>query len=332
MSERKPIVVSGVPKERLDRFGVSWPEDWDVSYTERIYTPEYISKAEYLLVRAMDPLTAEMIDSAPNLKCIHTDGVSFNLIDIDHAASKGIMVCNCKGGNAISVAEHTVGLVLDCVKHITHLDRKIRRDGYKATSDGFMKMMPHEIGGLTVGMVGMGAIGREVLKRLVPWGAKLIYYDPYPMPAEMEAQYGVTHVELDELCKTADVITVHLPVIPSTLGMFDKPQFDIMKDGVILINVARGQVVVKEPLMEALESGRVGYYGADVFWDEPMPDDDPFLHMSESVMDRVVMTTHGAGRTTEAFGRMLEWAAQAFVDYENGIVPKNVVNGVTELK
>lgn len=328
-----PVVVTVIKKSQEEHYGLSWPEGFDVRYVDAL-TPEVLAVADYLVVNAGTTITPEMIDAAPKLRFIHSTGVSFHKIDYEYAASKGVMVLNCRAVNKDSVAEHCIGLMIDGIKKISYLDRHIRSDGFKETNGVFARMGTRDIGELTIGMIGMGAIGKEILKRLAPWGARLVYYDPFPLSPEMEAKYGAEHVDLDELCRISDAITLHVPVIPSTLGMIGKEQFDQMKDGVVFINVARGLCVDTEALVAAIESGKVGAFGVDVFdpYEPPTKENHPLLQMSDAALERVTMTTHAAGRTADAMRRMFLWCIEDCVAAENGTLNRNFANGITELK
>ena len=329
---KKPVVVCGLPESRFEKYGVTWPEDWDVRYVNRQYTSENLADADYLLVDAMDDVTAEMMDWAPELKVIHSEGVSFNKIDIEAAKERGICVCNNRAVNKVSVAEHTVMLALAGVKRVTVLDSLIKTQGYKAASDWFLANGVCEIAGMTVGMIGMGAIGREVLARFKGWDCNLCYYDPFRMPEEAEKANNLTYLELDELFAKSDIVTVHVPVVPSTVGIVGWDQIKAMKPGAVLVNVSRGSMVVEDALVWGLENGVVGCAALDTVDPEPMPDDHPYRNISPEAMERVIFTTHSAGHTQQAFRRMLQWAVADFQKAEAGELPNNIVNGVNKLR
>jgi len=321
-----PVVVCGLPEERFTRYGVTWPEDWVVRYVNRKYTPDVMADADYLLVDAMDDVNAELMDSAPELKVIHSEGVSYNRIDTEAASERGIYVCNNRAVNKVAVAEHCIALMLAGVKKISMLDNEIRQKGYASANAHFLEVGVSEIAGMTIGMIGMGAIGREVLARLQGWDCNLCYYDPFRMPEEAEKENNLTYMELDDLFRASDVITVHVPVLPSTIGMVGKDQIAEMKKDAVLVNVSRGSIVDQDALVEALENGSIGCAALDTVDPEPMPADHPLLNMSEEAMERVVFTTHSAGRTKDAFRRMLEWSVNDFRLANDGGQPNNIVN------
>lgn len=328
----RPVVVCGLPKARFEKYGVEWPENWDVRYTDRVYSPEVMKDADYLLSDSMDDIDASILESAPHLKVAHAEGVSFDRIDAKRAAELGICVCNNRAVNKGSVAEFCIGLLVAGYKRINILDHKIRKEGYPAANQAFLNMGIGDLEGKRIGMIGMGAIGREVLGRLQGWGCDLCYYDPFRMPHEMELEKHLTYLEFDELIRTSDIITIHLPVNPSTEGMIGKKQFQEMKNTAVLVNVARGAVIDDNALVWALENNEIGFAALDTVDPEPMPSDHVLLTMSKDAEEKLILTTHCAGRTADAFRRMLEWSIRDFQMAEDGKLPNNVVNGVKAVR
>jgi phosphoglycerate dehydrogenase-like enzyme len=330
--KRAPIVVCGVPEERLERYNLFWPEGWDVRYSNRTYTSEIVRDAEYLLIDSMDSVDASVLEAAPNLRVLHVEGVSFDKVDCAKAAELGICVCNNKDGNKSSVAELCVGLIIAGWKRITLLDSKIRHEGYGSAAEAFVDLKIGDLIGRRIGMIGMGAIGKEVVKRLQGWDCDLCYYDPYRLPQEVELEKKLTYLDFDELIRTSDVITIHLPVNPSTVGMIGQKQLEEMKGTAVLVNVARGSVVDDEALVWALENNQLGVAALDTVDPEPMPDDHILMQMSDAAKEKLILTPHAAGRTTDALKRMLEGCIRDFVLAEEGKMPNNIVNGVDKLR
>ena len=326
------IVVSSVPEARFQKFNVSWPEGWEVRYIPAPYTDEQVIEAakdaDYLLIGSVDVLSEKAIRALPNLKLIHTEGVSFDKVSIDAAAELGIPVCNNRAVNKEAVGEHCVTMMLAGVKRVAYLDRSIREKGYAATNTEFVAAGLHEIGGMTVGMIGMGAIGKEVVARLSGWNTTMVYYDPFRMTPEQEKALNVEYKDLDELFAISDIISIHVPVLPSTINMINRESMQKMKNSVLIVNNSRGEIVNNDDLVWALENDIIGGAALDTIAPEPMPDDHVLLHMSPKAEAKLTMTTHIAGRTDEAFARMLVWAKENFLRVENGEKPINVTNGV----
>lgn len=329
-------VVSSVPESRFEQYDISWPEDWALVYfAESEMAPPYSKKlldasrdADFVFVGSMHPVTEEYINNLESCRLLHVEGVSFDRVDIAAAAKKGIYVCNNQGVNKGSVAEHCIGMMLSCVKKIHYFDRKIREIGYAAADVEFLMEGTADISEMTIGMIGMGGIGKEVARRLSAWDCSLLYYDPIPQSEELERKYGMRRVSLEELLRQSDAVTIHLPVIESTTGMIGREQLEMMKNDAVLVNVARGAVIDQDALIWALENDEIGFAALDTVDPEPMPDDHPLLCMSKKARRKTLLTTHAAGKTRDDFRRMLKWATENFVRVEQGERPNNIVNGL----
>ena len=189
-----PTVVCSLPETRFEKYSVSWPEGWNIKYIERPIDENGLremQEADYLLVDCMDRITREMLEPCKKLKMLHVEGVSFNMVDIEGARELGIMVCNNKAVNAAAVAEHCAALMLAGYRKVGWMDHNVRRFGYAKANELFIERGVREVEGSTIGMIGMGVIGREVAKRLAPWGCRLIYTDPIRMDEELEKAYGL---------------------------------------------------------------------------------------------------------------------------------------------
>ncbi|MBR5931576.1 MAG: 2-hydroxyacid dehydrogenase [Lachnospiraceae bacterium] len=301
-------IVIATPKENFERYGFHIPEDWDVAFvTPQTLEEELLTRqsdVEILLVGSGQVVSRKVIESCPSLKQIQTEGVGFEQVDVEAAKERGIAVCNNKGANAISVAEHAVGLMLAGLRRTSLTDRQLRTIGYQTTKFAHMKVGEHTLAGKTVGLIGLGDIGKEVAKRLRCWDCNVVYNDILDMSPEIIAEYHVTYKDFDELIRTCDIISMHVPVTPLTTHMIGKEQFLAMKKTALLINTSRGPVIDQDALIRALENDEI--YGAalDVVTPEPLPEDAPILHMSEKAMDKIILTPHVAGMTDEDFQRM----------------------------
>ena len=323
-------VVITVHTSRFAQFGITPPSDWDVAFVDNPFTEEELitaaKDAEYLLVESGDRITKEMIDACPRLKMIQTEGVAFDKVDGAAAREKGILLCNNKGVNAAAVAEHTVGLILAGLRRTALADRQIRHDGYAVSKADHFAMGEHELTDKLIGFVGMGDIAKATAKRLEGWGCRFAYYDVFRLPVETEAEYDLQYMEYEDLVKAADVISLHVPVLPSTTGMLGEAQFRAMKKTALVINTSRGEIIDQDALIRALENDEI--YGAalDVFIPEPLPADAPLLNMSRKAMDKLTLTPHVAGATDEAFTRMLLLGMENIQRMMDGGEPVNVVN------
>jgi D-3-phosphoglycerate dehydrogenase len=216
-----------------------------------------------VVVRSATKITRKVIEAADSLKLIVRAGIGLDNIDVAAAKEKGIAVANTPAATSISVAEHTLGLMLAAVRQHgrANLSLKAHKWEKKALSGT-------ELFGKTLGLIGMGRIGQEVAKRAIAFGMKIIAYDIIPL----KASFDFEQVSLDELLSRADLITLHLPLTPQNRHMISGAEFGKMKTGVILINASRGGIVDERALLEALQSGKVRAAALDVFEKEPPED------------------------------------------------------------
>ena len=323
-------IVSTVLQSRFDKYGIHFPEDWEITYLEAPYTDEDMIKAigdkEYLLVNATHRISKDVIDACPNLKLIQSEGVAFNMIDVNAAKEKGIPVANNRGANADAVAEATVALMLECFRTMSYYDKRLKSEPFLDVKNYALAKGVHEIRGKHIGFVGMGAIAKEAAKRLQNWKVKISYYDTFRPTPEQEKELNIEYLPFEELVKQCDVISMHVPVFPETVGMMGEKQFKEMKKTAVLVNTARGEVVDQEALAKALEAGEIAHAGLDVLSPEPVPADHPLLNMSPAGAARLTLTPHTGGMTDEAFITMLTGAIENFERMERGEEPINVVN------
>jgi len=245
-----------------------------------------------VLWHVLAPITAEHIAAAPNLKLIHKFGVGVDTIDLAAARAHGVRVCNMPGTNSQAVAEMTLLLMLSALRRLTFFDHEIRMGRGWAFADEVQDSLG-EISGKAVGFVGFGEIPARLTPVLKCFGARILYTATSQKPSA-DAEW----MELDPLLRTADIVSVHVPLTPDTQNLIDANAIAKMKPGSILINTARGRVVEPLALYEALMSGHLGAAGLDVFAAEPLPEDDPIL-----ALDNVVVSPHVAWLTRETLER-----------------------------
>lgn len=317
----------------VEKFTKTIPDGMELEYVE--HTPneeELIAKIKdvtYLLCSPMHFITKNIIDHCPNLKLIQSIGAGYDKVDLEYAKSKGIFVCNNRGVNAVPVAEHAVLLMLACLKKLPYADREIKKGRFNEVLGEYRAWGHNELGTRTVGLIGMGAIGRVVAKILHGFGATVVYTDVVRADKEFEDTYNVKYVDNhDYIYENCDIITYHVPVLDSTKGLCNKANIAKMKKDVIIINVSRGEIVNNEDLKEALESGRV-IAGLDVVAPEP-PDEKthPLLNLSAKGNENLIITPHMAGTTDDAFIRMCDWSYENMRKVQHGEKPNNIVNGL----
>ena len=245
-------------------------------------------------IAGVDEVTADVIASADRLKVISRYGVGVDSIDLEAAKQHGVIVTNTPGANSVSVAELAIGLALDLTRGITIAIGQTRRGGWPRSSGVSLR-------GKTFGIIGLGAIGRELALRLKGFELRIVAYDPFPNK-EFAAANGVELKDLDEVLAVSDVISLHLPATVETRGMVNARFLAAMKSGAFLINTARGELVDEGALKQALNSGKLQGAALDVLTDEPPLASNPLLTDL-----RVIVTPHMGAHTddaTAAMGRM----------------------------
>ena len=286
------------------------------------------SNAEALLADAIFPVPRELIEGLPRLKLIHSDGVGYNGIDIEAARERGVFVCNCKGCNAAPVAEVAVMLML-MLARLAVPGRKAVLEGRQIEyKEEIMRSGAIEFASLSVGLVGLGAIGAETAKRLIPFGNKVFYYAPHRRPAEREAELNVSFLPLNELAASCDIVSLHCAVTSETQGMVNADFLSKMKRGSYLVNTSRGQLIDNMAVREALLSGRLAGAAFDTLYPEPTPADHPLVALPEDALDRVVYLPHLGGNTGPAFTRAYACVWENVRRVMEGMRPINVVNGL----
>jgi D-3-phosphoglycerate dehydrogenase / 2-oxoglutarate reductase len=269
-----------------------------------------------LVVRSQTRVDAELLAAAaPRLGVVGVASVGTDRIDIDAATRAGVMVVNAPTGNTIAAAEHTMALMLAMLRRIPAADASVRSGAWdRAAYTGA------ELRGKTLGIIGLGKIGRALARRAAAFEARTLAYDPY-LTAEQAAEQGARLVGLPELLLRADVITVHTPLTAQTRGMIGRAQLEAMKPGAYLLNVARGGIVDEAALADTLRSGHLAGAAVDVFSSEPMSADNPLRDAPN-----VVLTPHLGASTAEAQDRVGTEMAEQVVEALAGVTPPYAVN------
>ncbi len=269
------------------------------------------------LITVYMPLTKKITDSMENAKVYVRTGIGFDAIDIPAATAKKIAVCNIPDYCVPEVATHAMALILSIERKISYLDTAAHKGSWNANSGYSVHRLSH----MTLGLVGFGNIARQAAAYAKVFGLNLVAYDPY-LSEEVFEKNGAKKVELDELFKLADIISVHVPLNAQTKHLINKDSFVKMKDGVIIINTSRGPLVCENDLIEALKSGKVKAAGLDVTESEPINDPShPLLQL-----DNVVVTPHAAYNSVEASDELEEKIGLSIVRVLNGEIPYNVLN------
>jgi D-3-phosphoglycerate dehydrogenase len=255
-----------------------------------------------MIITQFTPIGKNLIDRATNLKYIGVLRGGMENVDLDYAKSKGIEVMNTAGRNARAVAEFTVGLMLALTRNIGLMNAKMHQDIW--FKDFPNKNYVPEIGGKTIGIIGFGHIGQMVAGFLKGFGARIIYYDPYVDKSDIAEKY----TDLDELVKEADIISIHMRATKETHHIINQHIFELMGPNTYFINDARSALVDEDALIKALQDHKIAGAALDTYDNEPLPSDSPLLKL-----DNVVLTSHSAGTTADAFRNTPKLFAQRFL-------------------
>ncbi|MFI4985878.1 MAG: hydroxyacid dehydrogenase [Alphaproteobacteria bacterium] len=259
---------------------------------------------------------ADLLARCPNLLAISTSGVGYDVVDVEACTKAGVIVINQAGSNKEAVAEHTLGLMLSLAKKIAETDRLLRK---RKGLDRFA-YSGNDLAGKTVGIIGIGNIGTRTAELCRVFNMTVLACDPYLSAAAITAR-GAAKVELAELLRRADFVSVHCPRSSETFGMIGRDELALMKPTAYFISTARGGIHQEDALVEALAQKRIAGAGVDVFLAEPPAPDHPLL-----AFDNVIATPHIAGMTEEAKQEMAASAARQWIAIFNGAAPRCLVN------
>jgi D-3-phosphoglycerate dehydrogenase / 2-oxoglutarate reductase len=289
-------------------------ERFDVDVDAESSLEEIIGGYEAIVVRSATKLTADLIERAARLKVIGRAGVGVDNVDVEAATRRGIIVANAPESTVVSAAEHTIGLLVALARHIPQAHAALKQGRWERSAYGGI-----ELAGKTLGVLGFGRIGQQVARRALGLGMRVVAYDPY-VAADRFRELGVERVETtEEAYAAAEFLTLHLPLNAETRGSLDAAAFAAMRDGVRVINAARGELVDEDALLAALRSGKVAGAALDVFSSEPYS--GPLLEV-----DSVVVTPHLAASTGEAQDRAGVIVAEQVAAALEGRLVTNAVN------
>jgi D-3-phosphoglycerate dehydrogenase len=274
--------------------------------------------ADALIIRTGGVVDAALLDKGKDLRVVGRHGVGYDQIDVDAATARGIQVVYTPGANTQSVAEHVFALMIGVSRHFPRMTAELAAGNYHVRTS----MTGREIAGKTLGVIGFGRIGRRVGEIAHHgFGMSVVYHDIVPAPPEVQQRTGASRALLREVLAGSEYITLHVPLDASTRGMINRDTLGMMRRDAILINTCRGPVVDEDAVAEALSSGRLWGYGADVFTVEPPPPGHPLIGRQD-----VLLTPHSAAQTEEGLRNMATTIAQEVVGVLNGDAPTNPVN------
>lgn len=271
--------------------------------------------ADYLLVSGRLPIDEGVLSAAKHLKMIQRTGVGTEMLDIEAIKRHGIPVYVNAGVNAQSVAEHTLTLILACLKRLPQINQQTHQGVWKKQQVG---VTTRELKGKTVALVGMGNIGRLVAGMLQVFGANIIYTDVVRQSAETEQRLGLTYYHrFEAMLPVADILSFHCPLTPENTEILNSRTLNFLKQGAIVVNTARGKLINPDGLYEVLKSGHLSAAALDTHYDEPIKDSYKLAEL-----DNVILTPHIGGLSFETFYTMMNDAVANIVSFEDGNIDK----------
>ena len=278
---------------------------------------QLLKEAHGLVVRTATKVTRSMIESAPHLEVISRTGGGLDNVDIEAATESGVVVCGVKGPQDRFVAELTVTLIMALSKQIFYLDGEVRKGNFRSRYE----YRPAGLFGKKVGLIGLGRIGRIVADICHHLGMEVWGYDPYLNPEDLHLPGLVFTKEREEMIRTSDFLSVHVPLSNETQGLIGRRELSWMKPTAFLINTSRGEIVDEPALIETLQQGKIAGAGLDVFAKEPPDPSHPFFRM-----ENVILTPHTGALTRDAVAQLAEGAAQNTLDVLEGRKPSYSIN------
>jgi D-3-phosphoglycerate dehydrogenase len=274
------------------------------------------SRVNGLITRGGIKITRSFMESSPGLKAVGVHGIGCDHVDLNAAGELGKVVLNTPNALTESVAEMAMALMLALTRRVVSADKAVRRGEWNRK---YGDLRGVEIAGKTLGIIGMGRIGSAVAKRARGFDVKVVYHDVYRRE-DLEKELGIKHAAIEEVLREADIISLHVPFSPETHHMIGEGELASMKDGVYIVNTARGRIVDQTALVEALKAGKVAGAALDVFEEEPLDPASPLASM-----DNVILTPHLAASSEEAMRRMAVQAAEGVLKALRGEPPDHPV-------
>jgi len=322
----KAFILASFDPKSLDRLRTKIEviyESW--MDTRRLLSPEELvqrieSEDMHILVVEADFVFDEVFEGTNKLRFVGICRGSTDHVDVDAATEHGVLVVNTPARNAIAVAELTVGLMLSLARHIPVAHSTVQSQEWLDPVGPYISLRGTELASKVAGIVGLGAIGCEVAKRLRAFDMTIVVYDPYVSP-ERIAELGARQLELDELMRESDFVTIHCPLAPETSGLISADRIGSMKPTACLVNTAGWEIVDEKALLGALEQRHIAGAAFDVYETHPVPLHSPFLKL-----DNVVLTPHIGGATDGTIKRYSEIMTRDIERFTEGKRPQNLVN------
>ncbi|MEM9464085.1 MAG: 2-hydroxyacid dehydrogenase [Actinomycetota bacterium] len=288
------VVLDAIDDDVAERLRALLPYGFTLSHAtarDEEHLAAIIADADYA-VSGQVAVSSQVLSAATRLKLLHKWGVGVDNLDLDAARGLGITVARTTGSNAVPVAEFTIGLMIGALRNVAHGHHLLRQGEWRSWGNN----PPLTLSGKTVGLVGFGAIGTNVARLLAGFECDVVYHKPTPLRSAEEARHGVRYADLPTLLEVSDVVSLHCPLTEASAGLIDRRALQRMKPTAVLVNVARGGVVVESDLVWALEQGEIHSAAVDVYEIEPLPPDSPLVGAPN-----LTLTPHLAAMAADTF-------------------------------
>ncbi len=275
-----------------------------------------ITEADGLITRGSIAITRELMELSPRLKVVGVHGIGCDHVDLAAAKELGKVVCNTPDAVTVTVAEMAMATTLALLRNVVSADKAVRAGEWKRK---YSDLIGVELAGMKVGIIGMGRIGKATAVRMQAFGARISYWSRTRKP-DLEKEHGFNWMDLDDLLRESELISLHIPATPETMKIISASRIESMRDGVYIVNTARGKVIDEDALIKALQSGKVKAAALDVFENEPLGTDSPLC-----TMDNVILTPHLSASNVAGMIRMAVQVAEGVLKTINGETPDNSV-------
>ena len=275
-----------------------------------------IAEADGLITRGSIAITRELMELSPRLKVVGVHGIGCDHVDLAAAKELGKVVCNTPDAVTVTVAEMAMATTLALLRNVVSADKAVRAGEWKRK---YSDLIGVELAGMKVGIIGMGRIGQATAVRMQAFGARISYWSRTRKP-DLEKEHGFNWMDLDDLLRESELISLHIPATPETMKIISASRIESMRDGVYIVNTARGKVIDEDALIKALQSGKVKAAALDVFENEPLGTDNPLC-----TMDNVILTPHLSASNVAGMIRMAVQVAEGVLKTINGETPDNSV-------
>ncbi len=322
--KRKLFVTRKLPGNELERLN----EYFDVKVWDKSIPPskkelmDNINDVDALITLLSDPIDADVLDHAPNLKFIAQYAVGTDNIDLEECNKRGILVSNTPDVLTESCADFTIGLMIGIMRRIVDADEFVRSGKWYEGQVGWAPTMllGTDVHEKTLGIIGMGRIGEAVMRRALGFSMKILYYSR-TRKEWLEKKHGIKFAELDELLSKSDVVSIHVPLTSRTKGLISKEKIELMKPTAFLINISRGAVIDENALIDALKNNKIAGAALDVFMQEPLPPNSELARLKN-----VLLAPHAASAGIETRINMAKLVVDNLVAWAKGDKPPTVIN------